>query len=354
MTPGPQRTSRRRAVVLGGTGLLGRATAARLASAGWAVDVTGRDRHHLPADLGRAGVRFVAADRYDPVALAAVIGDGADLVVDTLSYTAGHARSLLPLRDDIGRVVMLSSKAVYVDAEGRHVNSAHRPEFTGPIAEDHPTLAPGSMPFASAAGYGPNKVAAELTLLESGANATVIRASKVHGVGAAPAREWAFVRRVLDRRRVLVLAGRGRGTDHTTAAVNTAALIECGAEAPEGARVLNSADPDAPSGLDIARVVAAQLGHDWHEVLLDDDAPEGLGAHPWDSRPAIVLDTTASRDLGYVPVGTYAQTVTDELDWLAGLPRESFAGSPHFGDFAADYAAEDAYLRRFPGLLPHR
>ncbi len=162
------------------------------------------------------------------------------------------------------------------------------------------------------------------------------------------------MRRVLDHRRVLLLAGRGTGADHTTAAVNTAAVIECVAGAPAGNRVLNSADPDAPSGLDIARTVAAHFGHDWQDVLLDDGAPQGLGAHPWDARPAIVLDTTASRDLGYVPVGTYAQTVTTELDWLARLPRESFDEDPHFADFAEDYAAEDSYLQRFPELLARR
>ena len=351
MTSDPQRASPRRAVVLGGTGLLGRAAAARLASAGWTVDVTGRDRHHLPGELSMLGVRFVSADRYDPSALASVIGDGADLVVDTLSYTADHARSLLALRQDVGQLVMLSSKAVYVDDEGRHMNSVESPHFTGPITEDQPTLAPGNMPFASAEGYGPNKVAAEQTLLDSGANVTVIRASKVHGAGAAPPREWAFVRRILDRRRVLLLAGRGTGVDHTTAAANTAALIECVADTPAGARVLNSADPDAPNGLEIARTVAAYFDHDWHEILLDEDATPGLGAHPWDGRPAIVLDTTASRDLGYIPVGTYAQTVTAELDWLAGLPRESFDNNPHFGNFARDYAAEDLYLQQNPGLL---
>lgn len=351
MTPAPQQGQRRRAVVLGGTGLLGRATAARLAAGGWQVDVTGRNRHHLPAELTDLGVRFLAADRYDAPALAAVVGQGADLIVDMLSYTADHARSLLALRQDVGRMVMLSSKAVYVDAEGRHMNSVEPPHFAGPITEHQPTLAPGNMPFASAEGYGPNKVAAEQTLLDSGADATVIRASKVHGVGAAPPREWAFVRRILDHRRVLLLAGRGAGGDHTTAAANTAALIECVADTPAGARVLNSADPDAPNGLEIARTVAAHFGHDWQEILLDEDAPPGLGAHPWDGRPAITLDTTASRDLGYTPVGTYAQTVTAELDWLAGLPRESFDDNPHFGNFAQDYAAEDLYLDRFPGLL---
>ena len=45
-----------RAVILGGTGLVGRAIALRLARAGWHVDVTGRDAANMPDDLRAAGV----------------------------------------------------------------------------------------------------------------------------------------------------------------------------------------------------------------------------------------------------------------------------------------------------------
>lgn len=333
----------RRAVILGGTGLIGRAAAERLARAGWSVDVTGRNREHLPAELADLGVQFKAVDRHDDESLATLLGSGTDLLVDALAYTAADAGQLLPFLGDVGTTVMISSKAVYVDADGRHVNSAEGPSFDGPIAEEHPTLAPGTMPHDSPEGYGPNKVAAENVLLDAGANTTVIRASKVHGAGAARPREWVFVRRVLDRRPAVLLAGAGTGTDHTTAAVNTAALVQCIAEAPPGTRILNSADPDAPTGLDIARAVAAHFGHDWREVLLADDAPAGLGDHPWDARPGIVLDTSAAVALGYSPVGSFAQTIGPALDWIAAQPRGRFDADPSFEGFF-DYAAEDRFL----------
>jgi nucleoside-diphosphate-sugar epimerase len=125
--------------------------------------------------------------------------------------------------------------------------------------------------------------------------------------------------------------------------VNTAALVQTAAEHP-GPRILNSADPDAPTGLDIARTVARHLGHDWAEVLLPDDADPELGAHPWDFVPPIVLDTRASLALGYRPVGTYAETVGAELDWL--LASEQNRPSESDSSFAqpADYAREDLYL----------
>jgi nucleoside-diphosphate-sugar epimerase len=158
-----------------------------------------------------------------------------------------------------------------------------------------------------------------------------------------------FVKRVLDRRPAVLLSARGEGIVHPTAAVNIAALIETVAHQP-GARILNSADPDAPSAREIAKTIARQLGHFWDEVLLDESADPGLGRTPWDAPHPVVLDTTASLELGYKPVGGYAATVAEEVDWLfdvyrAGDPDGLLPApdDPYFAGFF-DYPAEDAYL----------
>ena len=362
----------RRAIVLGGSGLIGRAVARRLLSSGWEVHITGRALSRVPADLIALGAAFHAAERSDSRALQQLVGSGADLLVDCLCFTAADARQLLPFLDDVGSSVMLSSKAVYVDSLGRHVNSPGRPVFSGPIAEDQPTVAPGNGCFDSPEGYGSNKVAAEQVLLDSGCPVTILRASKVHGEGASPAREWVFVRRVLDARQAVFLAASGSGVDHTTAAVNAAALVECVALNP-GRRILNSADPDVPSALEISRTVAAYFGHQWEEMLLSGetesvgsggsagsgiggvDAGAGgvvpservqLGSHPWESAAPIILDTRASLELGYVPVGDYAATVQNELEWLsksADDPRYAADRLELFNRYV-DYAAEDRFM----------
>ena len=342
----------RRALVLGGTGLIGRAAARRLLAAGWQVDVTGRDAGHLPPELAAAGASFVQADRADGRALAAAAGDGADLVVDCVCYTAADAVRLLPLARAATNTVMISAKAVYVDPAGNHLNSEVAPQFDGPVTEDQPTMTPSDTDFQSREGYGANKVAAEHVLLDSGVPVTVLRPSKVHGPGAPRPREWIFVKRVLDRRPAVFLARRGEGVDHTTAAANVAALIETVAAQP-GRRVLNSADPDAPSGLDIARTIAALLGHSWEEVLLDAGAEPGLGRHPWDAEYPIVLDMTAAARLGYVPAGSYAQTVAAEVDWLvavatAAAGKTALPWHDDYFDAMFDYAAEDRYLAGLP------
>jgi nucleoside-diphosphate-sugar epimerase len=343
-----------KAIVLGGNGLVGSAAARRLAAGGWEVAATGRAAARFPQPLRDAGVRFIESDRYDAGDLRHVLSSGADVVVDCVGYTADHARMLLPHQQSIGSLVFISSKAVYVDDHGRHSNSAEPPDFGAPVSEGQATMAPSDIDYNSREGYGANKVAAEHVLLESAMAVTVLRPSRVHGVGGTRPREWVFAKRVLDGRPVVLLAG-GRGVNHPTAAVNLAALIEFCAARP-ATRILNSADPDAPDGLSISRIIAAQLGHRWREVLLDDNAPDdgtttgNLGDHPWNTLPPFVLDTSAAQRLGFTPVGSYAETVAAEIDWLAAAARSGDAAGvlppaddPYFQPFF-DYASEDAWL----------
>lgn len=338
-----------KAVILGGTGLIGCAVARRLAGLGWQVEVCGRDSQRMPGNLAKAGATFRSLDRRDADSVASVVGEGADLLVDCLAFTASDAGIILPYLGGVGSTVMISSKAVYVDSEGRHVNSEQHPLFAGPIPESQPTMAPGNGNYQSREGYGANKVAAEQTLLDSRFPVTVIRASKVHGEGAAPAREWFFVKRVLDGRPAIFLKGRGEAVDHTTAAANLAALVEVAAAHP-GSRILNSADPDAPTVLEISRAIAGHLGHAWEEVLLGTlefgDEASDVGASPWDAAAPIVLDMTAAAKLGYTAVGSYSETVKAGVDWLVantGGASQALQAQDFF-DGRFDYAAEDRLL----------
>lgn len=326
--------------------------AEHLVTEGWEVTATGRNRDRMPAELAEKGAIFIEADRGSAADMALAVRSGAELVVDCVCYTASDARVIQPHLGAVGSLVMLSSKAVYVDDAGNHPNSDVRPRFPVPITETQPTMTPGDMPYDSREGYGANKVAAEQVVLGSGHPVTVLRASKVHGPWSNQPREWVFARRALDGRRPLILVDGGRGIDHPTAVDNIASLVATVAARP-GARVLNCADPDAPSGLEIARIVADHLGHEWDEVLLPSGAPPGfpgLGSHPWDAPHPIVLDMSAASALGYQPAGDYASTVTKGLDWLvdasnggagrAMLPPED---DPYFARLF-DYQSEDRYL----------
>ena len=234
-----------RVVILGATGAAGRAVAGEFVDAEWEVVGTGRDPRWFPAGLQERGVRFIAADRHDAGALRGVLADGADLVVDCVCFCAQHARALLEHRQLIGSVVMLSSKAVYVDRHGHHSNSDSQPRFDGPVSEQQPLLEPDfSGAYAGRHGYGPNKVAAELTLLDSDLPVSILRPSLIYGPGSRQPREWFVVKRLLDGRERIPLSHQGQTANHPTAAVNLARVVARCALAP-APRIVNVADPGA-------------------------------------------------------------------------------------------------------------
>jgi nucleoside-diphosphate-sugar epimerase len=313
-------SSPRRALVLGGTGAIGGATAERLARDGWSVDVTGRDPRLMPAALAALGVRFHALDRSDSRGIGRLVGDGVDLLVDLVAFTAADVEALLPAMRASGSVIVASSRAVLVDAAGWHVNGDEPPRFPVPITESNPTLppaAPGTDP-STREGYAPSKVAVERAALDSGVPVTVIRPSKVHGRWARNARTRDIVERMLAGTETIELADRGASVDHLTAAANAAALIARVAEVP-GARILHAADPDPLTATEIVQAVADELGWPGRIVPLEPGAPGG--AHPWAAAHPIVLDTRASLALGYAPVGPGAELLRAEVAWIRDAER---------------------------------
>ncbi|MGO4536492.1 NAD-dependent epimerase/dehydratase family protein [Leifsonia sp. 2MCAF36] len=306
----------RRAVILGGTGAMGGATAQRLARNGWIVDVTGRTSERMPVELVNSGVRFHAVDRSDARALSQLLGDGADLLVDLVAYTGSHVEEALPLYRDSGSVVVASSRAVYRDEQGRHINGDEAPRFPVPIPETNPMLPPapaGTNPY-SREGYAPCKVAVEQAARDSGLPVTVIRPSKVHGRWARNARTTAIVERMLAGADTIELTRRGESVDHLTAAANVAALIEAVADAPE-ARILNIADPDPLSAREIVEAIGAAIGWQGRILGLDDGVPGG--EHPWNAPHPIVLDTRAATEVGYRPLAPGRALLAEEARWVA-------------------------------------
>jgi nucleoside-diphosphate-sugar epimerase len=336
-----------RVLVLGVSGLTGRAIASELSGAGWEVVGTGRDEGHFPASLRTRGIRFVHSDRHDPAQLRRVLAPGADVVVDCLCYTAQHARQLLEHRGSFGSAVVLSSKAVYVDDHGRHSNSARPPRFAGPVSEQQQVLEPDfSGAFQSREGYGANKVAAELTLRESEAAVSILRPSRIHGPRSTPPREWFVVKRLLDGRDRIPVAHAGLTGNHPTAAANLARLVATCAQRP-GPRVLNATDPGAPTAAEIVHAIAVAGERTVEVVGLDHQAPPEFGWTPWANWPPFFLDGTAAARLGYEPLGTYADTVAAAVRELLALGPEHQALLQRDDYFARrfEYALDEEALR---------
>jgi nucleoside-diphosphate-sugar epimerase len=325
-----------RAVLIGGTGQIGRAAARALAEDGWEVVAVSR-AGTLPEGLAELGVEAATADRADDAQLRAVLGGGADVVLDTVAFTREHGEQLNALAGLVGSVVVISSASVYADDEGRALDGeGEPPHLPVPIPETQRTADPGD------ATYSTRKAELELTLLEGPLQSTLVRACAIHGPGAKLPRELFFVKRAHDGRRRVALAWNGESRFHTTSVENLAELIRLAAAQP-GDRAFNSGDPDPPTTAEICRAVGAALEHEFEPVLLAGDEYD----NPWGAPiewPFVVSMEAAERELGYRPVTTYPEAVRETCTWLVGELEQGRSWDGTYLEGMVDYVAEDAVL----------
>ncbi|MYR53962.1 NAD-dependent epimerase/dehydratase family protein [Streptomyces sp. SID4928] len=344
--------SRGHAWVLGATGQIGRAAVRALTGDGWEVTAASRGGGR---DVGwDPGVRAVALDRDEEGALEKALGDGCDVLVDLVAFDGAHARQLTASAGRIGSAVVISSGAVYEDERGRGFDTQAEPDgfprYPVPLPETQPTVAPGD------ATYGTRKIRLERELLAAGEDlpVTLLRAGAVHGPHCRTPRELYVVKRLLDGRRRRVLAYRGESRFHPVHVSNAAELIRLAAGKP-GSRVLNAADPKAPTVAEIASAIDTVLGRETETVLIDGAPPEGhVGETPWSGAHPVVYDMTAAGEqLGYRPVTGYVESLPETVEWLAGEVagrdwREAFPKLLRgYGEGLFDYAAEDAWLAAY-------
>ena len=323
-----------RAVLVGGTGMIGRAAAGALAEDGWDVVAVSRSGT-LPEGLAELGVESVVADRSDDAQLRAAIGSGADVVYDSVAMNREHGEQLNALEGLVGSLVVISTASVYADDEGRALDGegGELPRLPVPILETQRTAEAGD------ATYSTQKAELEQTLLQGPLPSTLIRACAVYGPGAKNPRELFFVKRAVDGRSRVALAWKGESRFNTVSAANLAELIRLAAAQP-GDRVLNGGDPDPPSTLEICHAIGTALEHEFEPVLL----PADEFGNPWavpPSLPLIVSMEAAERELGYRPVTTYPEAVKETCAWLVA---ELESGRSWEGTYLADmfdYAAED-------------
>jgi len=313
------------AVVLGGTGMIGRAVVRRLREEGWDVTVASRGQRD-PADL--------VLDRENGLDTV----PGCDTLVDVVAFDERHGAQLLTLADRVGSLVVISSASVYADDTGRSLDEAEDEEsfplLPLPVSETQRTVEPG------AETYSTRKAALERVLLQQDEiPATVIRPCAVHGAGAEVPRELYFVKRALDGRRFVLLAHRGESVFHTTSVKNLAELVRLAAEQP-GTRVLNCGDPDPPSVLEISRAVGHVLAREVVECLVP--AQPEVAAKPWAVPRPFVLDMRAAEaEFGYRPLIAYKDAVADTVSWLTKRRPEPVGYMARL----FNYEGEDEYLR---------
>ena len=324
-----------RAVLIGGTGMIGRGAARALAADGWEVIAVSRSGT-LPEGLAELGVESVVADREDDAQLRAALGTGADVVFDSVAMHREHGEQLNSLEGLVGSLVVISTGSVYADEEGRALDGegGEPPDLPVPILETQRTAEPGN------ATYSTQKAELEQTLLHGPLPATLVRACAIHGPGAKLPRELFFVQRAVDGRRRVALAWNGESRFNTASVANLAELIRLAAAQP-GDRVLNGGDPDPPSTLEICHAVGDALDHEFEPVLL----PADEFGNPWAvPRPFVVSMEAAEHELGYRPVTTYPEAVRETCAWIVGELESGRDWKGTYLEATLDYAAEDAAM----------
>lgn len=299
------------ALLLGGSGQIGIASAYALSDAGFHVTVAHRGERSLPHGVPAETIRL---DREDTPALLSA-ARGKDLIVDAVAYTPEHAEQLGKLAGDIGSLVVISTGSVYMGRNDSYFDIARDdesyPDFPVPITEDLPTIDNGELT------YGPLKAAMERALLKTpGLPVSILRPAAVHGPFSPKLREFYFMKRALDERPHVVLSRNGASRFSTSSTLNIAALVLACARTP-GARALNAVDEENLSTREIAETVFSVMGHE-AAVYGFEGAPIGdLGATPWDAARPFVCDMQLARDsVGYVPAVSYRESIATDLEWL--------------------------------------
>ncbi|MGV9823292.1 NAD-dependent epimerase/dehydratase family protein [Nocardia xishanensis] len=342
-----------RAVVLGGGGFIGNAITRHLLAAGWDVTVAGLGAPAMTQELASMGAEVHSYPRGDAAQLRRSVGSGADAFIDVIAYRAEDIGQLDCLRGLVGSLIVISSGAVYRGASGKpYFGNYDTADWFAPstLDEAHPILPPDNTT------YGGGKVAVEQAVRALRiAPTSIVRPFAVFGPYSTAAREWYFVKRVLDRRERLVLCGGGREKFNRCSVDNLAEVIRLCCESP-GDRTVNAADHDPHDVLGIARQVAAHLEWEWEEVVRPGPPPAPMiGYTPWSTPARITADMTcAEAELGYRPIVTPERTLEVTTAWLADYMKSNVTDwrskLPGYfkrnGDATFQYAAEDEFISR--------
>lgn len=266
-------------LIIGGTRFVGRHLVAKLLKAGHQVTLFNRGQHPVPTWF--AGVQVIKGDRNNADDLAQLRGQRFDVVIDMVLYDGKQAAQAVEvLGGEISQYLMISTGSVY------KMHAGPVPFRETDAVENDPKNE-----------YGYNKAQAEQVLLqawqESKFPASILRLPSVYGPYDYQAREWYFIKRLLDGRRRFLLPDGGMGVFHREYAGNIADQLILLMQKPESiGEIYNSGHQHFQTCRALLEMAAKQLEVDIELYTL----PQG--AMPW----SIVLS----------PPLTYCQT-TDKL-----------------------------------------
>ncbi len=339
-----------RVVVIGGTGFIGHFLVPRLLNAGHDVAVLHRPESTTPVPDGTHSIRGDRRRLSDSApALRAFM---ADVVVDLILSSGRQAAELMDVfRGYAGRVVAITSMDVY-RATGVLHGLEHGPLEPLPLTEESPlrtklqTYPPAQVRMLQQV-FGwlddeYDKIPVERTVLDDAQlPATVLRLPMIYGPGDRLHRLFPILKRMDDRRPVIVMpesvanwrSPRGY-VENVAAAIALAAISERAA-----GRVYNVGEAESFSELEWARMIAAVVGWIGEFVLVPDHvAPPSLRV-PGNLQQHWVVDTARIRaELGYREPVAREEAIRRTVEWDRAHP-------PPIDPARFDYAAEDEAIR---------
>ena len=248
---------------------------------------------------------------------------GFDAVVDTVAFNAAHGRQWGALAGKIGALVVISTGSVYADAAGRTLDEGATNGY-GPIPETNPRGPSGD------ATYSTRKVALEDALLDGfDRPLIVLRPFAVYGPGNLAPREWWFVARALAGMTSIPLAYSGESRFHTSATANIAELCRIAVQTG-GSHILNAADPECLTVMEIGRALLDAMGSGAVLEPLEGPPRDLASWTPWTIPAPLIADMSAAAALGYRPVTDFRSAARETVDdlvraakgrhWLQAFP----------------------------------
>lgn len=321
-----------RVLVVGGTGPSGVPLVNEFLRAGATVAIFHSGAHEAAFD---GDVEHLHGDPRDPDGIRATLGSREwNLAV----CTSGRLRSLADhLAGKVRRLVGITGQPVY--------RGTLRPTPEGRLALPIPEWAERQRDannYTSKVAEGEDQLLAQHG--QRAFEAVIVRYPGVFGPRAPINHEWAVVKRVLDRRPLMLLPHDGITHFQRGYVDNVARLVFLAATRPEAAgEAFNAGDERVLSARHVAELIVAELGSDME--LVGVPAQYCRGVYPLAEKSNLILDMSKARNLlGYRDVVDVETATRRTARWLAEHPMSEAdlrAGGPAGGAGGFDYARED-------------
>lgn len=339
-----------RVLIIGGTRFIGPFVVRRLHTLGHDVALfhRGKSTAELPGDIEHIlGDRNKLADfrsTFEKIK--------PDVVLDMIPITGEHAQQIVTTFEDIAqRIVAISSQDVY-RAYGILIGREQGLEPT-PLTEEESPVRRKLYPYRNEkprAADDPRKILDDydkipiekVVMSESDVPGTVLRLPMVYGPGDYQHRLYEYVKRMDDKRPVIILDKELAAWRSSNGYVENVAdaIVLAVTNRDASNRIYNVADPDNPTIAEWVREIGNVAGWKGEIVVVErEQLPESLRPD-FNSRQHLAVDTTRIRsELGYHEVVPLQEALARTIEWERKNPPATVRPEQF------DYEAEDAVLK---------